>query len=60
MNEPYPMPTPPPKRRSNVVPIVLTIILSLIVLGLTGIVIVLGFVRHALREQYLAEHSGNA
>ena len=46
------MNTPPPKQHSNVLPIILTVILSMIVLILAGTAILLGLVRHALRMQY--------
>ena len=45
------MPAPSPKRRSNVVPIVLTIVLSLVVLMLGATAIVLALIRAALKSQ---------
>lgn len=52
MNEPYSYNAPPqPKRRSNALPIVLTVILSLIVLTLTITDLTLYFIRNSLRRQ---------
>ena len=59
MNEPYPNPSPtPPKRHSNVLPIILTVFLSLTVLTLTAIVIFLAFVRNEVRKEYAAITAG--
>ena len=51
MNEPYPNPAPPsPKRHSNVLPIVLTVILSLVVVTLLITDGILFFIRKNLQD----------